>query len=139
VAGGALAVGLPDGDVEAAVADGVVGALEAARIAQFGEDRRRCHRADTVEPAGECAAARLPARERLQRTVDRRQLTVELIEHAHAQLGDLASGGRQCERCELAPPGRGPRLQARRRALMEELRLQTLHPGGALIDQRLPR
>src|SRR5437867_2379690 len=93
VTGSALAVGLPDGDVEAAVADGVVGAFETARIAQFGEDRRRCHRADTVEPAGECAAAGLPERERVQRTVDRRQLTVELIEHAQAQPGDLAPRG----------------------------------------------
>jgi hypothetical protein len=41
VAAGAFSVGLPDGDVEAAVADGVVGAGEAARIAQFGEDRCR--------------------------------------------------------------------------------------------------
>jgi hypothetical protein len=41
VTGGALSIGLPDGDVQATVTDGIIGAAEAARIAQFGEDRRR--------------------------------------------------------------------------------------------------
>jgi hypothetical protein len=39
VTGGALSIGLPDGDVQATVTDGIIGATEAARIAEFGEDR----------------------------------------------------------------------------------------------------
>ena len=39
VPGGALLVGLVDGDVEAGVADGVVGRGEAAGIAELGQDR----------------------------------------------------------------------------------------------------
>src|SRR3954452_19629001 len=110
VAGGALSIGLPDGDVEAAVPDGVVGAAEAARIAQFGEDRGRCDRADTVELPGQCTAARLAARERPQRTIDRDKLTVELVEHPQAQLDGRAACGRQLDACKRLPSGSGARL-----------------------------
>src|SRR2546427_2378567 len=123
VAGGAFAVGLPNGDVEAAVPDGVIGATEAARIAQFSEDRRRCDRADAVEPRGERTAAGLAASEGPQRTVDRHKLAVELVEHPQIKLDGLASCGRQLDARERIPSGSGAWLQAGRHALVEELRL----------------
>src|SRR4051812_47054098 len=112
VAGGAFAIGLPDGDVEAAVTNGVVGAFEAARIAQFGEDRGRRHRTDAVELPDERAAAGLAAGEELQRSVDRCQLTVELVEHPQAQRDGLASSWRQVDGYERSLPGSGARLDA---------------------------
>src|SRR6266700_1012807 len=105
VASGALAVGLPDGDVEAAMPDGVIGAAEAARIAQFGEDRRRRDRADAVKLPGQRAAARLLAGEGPQRAVNRHQLTVELVEHPQAQLDDLAACGRRLDARKSIPSG----------------------------------
>ena len=137
VAGGALSIGLPNGDVEAAVTDGVIGAAEAARIAQFGEDRRRGHRADTVELAGQGTAAGLAAGEGPQRAVDRRKLAVELVEHPQVQVDGLAACGRQLDARKRIASGGGARLEAGRHALVEELRLQPLQPGRALIDQRL--
>ena len=123
VAGGALSIGLPNGDVEAAVTDGVIGAVEAARIAQFGEDRRRRYRADTIELPAQCTAARLPAGEGPQRAVDRHKLTLELVEYPQAQLDGLAACGRQLDARKRIPSGGGARLQAGRHALVEELRL----------------
>src|SRR6266540_7157884 len=57
VAGRALAIGLVDGDVEAGVADGVVGGRETARVAELGEDRGRAHRPDAVQARDQRAAA----------------------------------------------------------------------------------
>jgi hypothetical protein len=54
---------LVDGDVEAAVADGVVGAGEAATVAELGQDRGRADRADAVEVGDQSATGRMAARE----------------------------------------------------------------------------
>jgi hypothetical protein len=62
------------GDVESTVADGVVGAAEAAGIAALGHDRGRRRRPDSVQPRDQRAAARLTASEQRQRAVKRRQL-----------------------------------------------------------------
>src|SRR6266571_7331191 len=57
VAGRSLAVRLVDGDVETRVADGVVGACEAARVAELGQDRRRAYRPHPVQARHQRAAA----------------------------------------------------------------------------------
>ena len=90
VAAGTLAVGLADGDVEAAVADGVVRASEPARIAQFGEDRGRGDGSDAVELRDQCAATGLPAREDGEAAIDRCELSVEPVKHARAEVDHLA-------------------------------------------------
>src|SRR5712691_12608297 len=104
------------------MADGVIGAAEAARVAQFGEDRRRRDCTDAVELPSQRAAAGLAAGEGLQRAVDRGQLAVELVEHPQVELDGLASRRRQLDACKLLPSGSGARLQARRDTLVEELR-----------------
>src|SRR5256886_14297615 len=103
VAGGALSIGLPNADVEAAVADGVIGAAEAARIAQFGEDRRRRHRADTVELPGQWTAARLPAGRSLRRPVNPRQLPGWQVRRSPAQPLSASARGGKLEAEQLVP------------------------------------
>src|SRR5205823_4856087 len=76
VAGRAFAVRLVDGDVEAGVADGVVGAREAARVAELGQDRRRAHRPHPVQARHQRAAAGLAAGEGAQLSIERRQLSI---------------------------------------------------------------
>ncbi len=68
-----------DGDVQAAVADGVVGAREAATVTELGQDRGRTNRANAVEVGDQGAAARLAAGERAQRPVERGKLPVESL------------------------------------------------------------
>ena len=82
VPGGALLVGLVDGDVEAGVADGVVGGGEAAAVAELGQDRGRAHRPDPVQALDQCAAGGLAAGKSAQSLVERRQLEIEHLEHA---------------------------------------------------------
>ena len=59
--GGAVIVGLVDGDVQAGVADDVAGVLEAADVAELGEDRDRGQLADAVDLLDQRAAAGLLA------------------------------------------------------------------------------
>ena len=73
------------------MADGVVGAAEAARIAQFGDDRGRRHRPDAIQARDQRAAARLPAGEERQRAVERRQLQIDPIDHPQRQRHQLAA------------------------------------------------
>jgi hypothetical protein len=85
VTGRTLAVRLVDGDVESAVADGIVGAAEAARIAQFGDDRGRGHRPDPVQARDQLAAARLAASVERQRPVERCELAIDRLDHPQRQ------------------------------------------------------
>jgi hypothetical protein len=80
---------------------------------------------------GQRAAAGLSAGEGLQRVVDRRRLTVEPIEHPHAELDGLVSCRRQLDTRKLLPSASGARLQARRDALVEELRLGGVAMSGS--------
>src|SRR6266508_10121 len=76
VAGRAFLAGLVNGDVEAGVADGVVGAREAAGIAELGQDRGRTHRPDPVQAGHQGAAAGLAAGEGAELSVERRQFAI---------------------------------------------------------------
>jgi hypothetical protein len=125
------------GDVESAVADGVVGAAKAARIAQFGDDRGGGHRPDPVQPCDQRPAARLTARKQRQRPVQRRQLVIDHVDHPQRQRQQLTTGRRQLDRRKRLPASAGARPHAGRHALVEQLRLQPLLPSGALVDQRL--
>jgi hypothetical protein len=93
MAGRPFRVRVVDGDVEAGVADGVVGGGEAAAVAELGEDRGRAHRPDPVQLLDQGAAARLAARKCSQLAVEWRQLVIEAVEHAQAELDQLTSGG----------------------------------------------
>src|SRR6266540_813910 len=95
-----------DGDVQAAVADGVVGAREAATVTELGQDRGRADRTNAVEVGDQGAAARLAAGERAQRAVERHQ---------------LAPGRGQLRLGERLPTSAGARLQPGRDSLMEKL------------------
>jgi hypothetical protein len=119
------------------VADGVVGAREAAGIAELGQDRGRAHRPDPVQASDQGAAAGLAAGEGVQIAVERRQFAIDRLDHPLRQRDELAPGRRELRPREGLPAGAGARPQAGRHTLVEELRLQPLLPGGALIDQRL--
>src|SRR5439155_25189440 len=93
VAGRALAIGLVDGDVEAGVADGVVGGGEATRVAELGENRGRAHRPDAVQAPAQRAAAGLAARKDAELAGKWCQLLVERIDHPQPELDQLAAGG----------------------------------------------
>src|SRR5262249_41721134 len=70
VAGGALVVGLVDGDVEAGVADRVVGGREAAAVAELGQDGGRAYWADSVQALDQRTAAWLAVGKRAQSPVE---------------------------------------------------------------------
>jgi hypothetical protein len=85
-------VGLVDGNVEAGVADGVVGGGEAAAVAELGQDRGRADRPDPVQALDQRVAARLAAGKRVQPPVERRELEIEHFEHAHADRDQFPPG-----------------------------------------------
>jgi hypothetical protein len=107
VAGSAPGVGLVEGDVQAGVADSVVGACEAAAVAELGEDRGRADRPDPVQALAQRAAAGLPGGERAQLPVERHQLQVEHVEHAQGERDELAAGRGKLDTGERRPAGRG--------------------------------
>src|SRR6266542_5312311 len=137
VAGRAFLVGLVDGDVETGVADGVVGACEAASIAELRQDRGRAHRPDPVQACDQGAAAGLAAGEGAELSVERRQFAIDRVDHPQRQRDELAPGRGELRPRERLPAGARARPQPGRHTLVEELRLQPLLPGGALLDQRL--
>src|SRR6266496_3708812 len=110
-----------DGDVQAAVADGVVGAREAATVTELGQDRGRADRTNAVEVGDQGTAARLAAGERAQRPLERRKLPVDRLQHPQRQRDQLAPGGRELRLGERLPTSAGARLQPGRDSLMEEL------------------
>src|SRR6266516_5039302 len=130
VAGRALAVGLVDGDVEAGVADGVVGGGEATRVAEFGEDRGRAHRPDAVQARDQRAAAGLAARKYAELAGKWHQLLVERIDHPQPELDQLSPGRGKVGRRERLPADLAAQPQSGRHSLLEELRLHALQPGG---------
>jgi hypothetical protein len=77
------------------------------------------------------------ARVERQRAVERRQLVIDPVDHPQRQGDQLPPGRRQLDRRECLATRAGTRPQPRRHALVEQLRLQPLLPGGALVDQRL--
>ena len=139
VPGGALAVGLIDGDVEAGVADGVVRAGEAAAVAQLGEDRRRSDRPDPVQTLTQRPAAGLAGGEGAQLPVERDDLQVEHVDHPQRDRDELASGRRELDMGERLPAGARARVQSGWDALVKQLRAQPQLPGAALVDERLAR
>ena len=134
----ALAVGLVDGHVQAGVADGVVGAVKrrqspsSARIAVALTGPTPYRRPISArQPGWRRANERKPA-------VERRQLAVDRGRSSPAQGAASSRAGRAKARPGRAlPTGAGAQPRPRRCALVEQLRLQPLLPGGALIDQRL--
>src|SRR6266540_4337784 len=103
-----------DGDVQAAVADGVAGAREAATVTELGQDRGRADRTNAVEVGDQGTAAALAAGERAQRPVDR-------LQHPQRQRDQLAPGRGELHRGERLPTSAGARLQPGRDSLMEKL------------------
>src|SRR6266540_2058703 len=98
-----------DGDVQAAVADGVVGAREAATVTELGQDRGRADRTNAVEVGDQGTAAALATGERAQRTVERRQFAVDRIDHPQRQRDQLAPGRRELYLGERLPASAGAR------------------------------
>jgi hypothetical protein len=119
------------------VADRVVGGREAAAVAELGQDRGRAHRPDPVQALDQRAAARLAAGKRAQLPVERRQLEIEAVEHAQRQRDELTPGWRKLRPSQRFPAGLRAQSQSGRHPLVEQLRVDALLPGGALIDQRL--
>src|SRR6266545_4115049 len=79
-----------DGDVQAAVADGVVGAGEAATVTELGQDRGRADHTNAIEVGDQGTAAALAAGECVQRPVERRQFAVDRLQHPERQRDQLA-------------------------------------------------
>src|SRR5206468_9871667 len=129
--------GLIDGDVEPGMADGIVRAGEAPAVAERGEDADADQRADTEQVAHQRAAAGLAAGEGAQPAVQRRQLGVEMVDRTHAGLDEHAPGRRQLGLAEARAAGARAGLGSAWDALVVELRLHALLPGGALVDERL--
>src|SRR6201989_3281031 len=95
VSGGAVIVGLVDGEVQAAIPGDVAGVLKAADIAELGEDRDRGQRAHSVDLVDQRAAARLFARDRVQLRIERDELEVERVDDRKRDVELLAGGGRK--------------------------------------------
>jgi hypothetical protein len=74
---------------------------------------------------------------RTQLTVERRQLEIESVEHAQPERDQLTPGRRELRLSERLPPRLGARPQPGQHPLVEQLRVDALLPGGALVDQRL--
>src|SRR6266508_210762 len=110
-----------DGDVQAAVADGVVRAREAATVTELGQDRGRADRTNAVEVGDQGTAAVLAAGERAQRPVERGQLGVDRLQHSQRQRDQLAPGRGELDGGERLPTSTGARLQPGRDSLMEKL------------------
>jgi len=124
VAGGALAVGLVDGDVEAGVADGVVGAAEAAAVAQLGQDSGRRDRPDAVQALAQRAAARLAGGEGAQLPIERDDLQVEHVDHPERDRDEFAPGRGELDAGERLAAGACARVDSGRDALVKQLRGQ---------------
>src|SRR5437016_11624998 len=103
-----------DGDVQPAVADGVVGAREAATVTSLGQDRGRADRTNAVEVGDQGTAAALAAGERAQRPVERRQFAIDRVDHAWRQRDELT-------------PGRG---ELRLTRASRPVRVRGLNPAG---------
>ena len=110
-----------DGDVQAAVADGVVGAGEAATVTELGHDRGRTDRTNAVEVGDQRTTSRLATSERAQRPIERDKLAVDHVDRPQRQRHQLAASGRQLRLAERLASGAGARLQAGRDTLMEKL------------------
>ena len=78
---GAVAVGGVDGDVQAAVADHLLGTGEAAAVAELGPHRHGDQPADAVGGLDQRPARRLAMTEALQVPLQRLRLDVGRLEH----------------------------------------------------------
>jgi hypothetical protein len=83
------------------------------------------------------AAAGLAACKDAEPSVERGQLEVEQIEHPQPERDELASGRGELGTLQRFAAGLGAQSQPAGHALVEELRVDALLPGAALIDQRL--
>ena len=138
--GRAFAVRGPDGDVQPGEPDRLAGGGEPARAGQPAGQRQRGDRPDPVQPrVSTFAPVRCRAASSSRwRSTSRRRL--ERGEHVQGG-GDLQLPGRR----QVRGGGRTQRLQALARcaarphpargALMEEHRVDALHPGGVLGPQ----
>src|SRR6266498_1327186 len=126
-----------DGDVQAAVADGVVGGGEAPTVTELGQDRGRTDRANAVEVGDQGTASGLAASERAQRPVKRGELAVDRFDRSQRQRHQLAPGRGELRSGERLPAGAGARLQAGRNPLVQKLCLQPLLPSGDRKSTRL--
>src|SRR5213078_336721 len=95
-----------DGDVQAAVADGVLGAREAATVTELGQDRGRADRTNAVEVGDQGTAAALAAGERAQRPVERDKFAVDRLQHPERQRDQLAPAGESCTWASASRPAR---------------------------------
>ena len=139
VSGGALAVGGVHGDVQAGVAHRLTGGAEAAGVTHHCPDRRGGDRPDPVLGLQRHTAGLLPG-ERTDLAVQRIQLGVQRIEHPQRHRHGLPAGRRQAltGRQRGSPRRRGDTPGAQRRhPLVEQHRVDALHPGGVLIPQIL--
>src|SRR5215218_1013135 len=110
-----------DGDVQAAVADGVVRAREAATVTELGQDRGRADHTNAVEVGDQGTAAGLAAGERAQIAVEWSQFAIDRVDHPQRQRDELAPGRGELRRRERLPAGAGARPQPGRDPLMEKL------------------
>src|SRR5579862_3184823 len=125
--GRASLVRLRDGDIEAGIAERAPRGAEAARIAELAQDRDRGQLADPVV-AHQRLAARLEARVGAQLTLDRLQLTPDLVDHPQR---DVDLQPRRLGQLQALQPGAvvgGQKLPALRYTVVVQLRLDPLLP-----------
>src|SRR5579863_9770244 len=97
MSGGAVIVGLVDGDIQAAVAHDVAGVLKPAYVAELGEDGDRGQAADSVDLLDQRSTARLLARDRVQLLIERDEPDVERVDDRKRGIELLAGGGRELQ------------------------------------------
>ena len=95
--GGAVIVGLVDGDIQAAIADDVAGVLEAADVAELRQDRDRGQRPDPVDVLDQRPAARLFARDLVQLRIERDEPDVERVDDRKRNVELLTGRGRKAQ------------------------------------------
>ena len=130
-----MAVGLVDGDVQAAVADRLAGGGEAPAVTELGKDRDRAQLPDPVVRVDQCLAAGLPARVAAQLTVKRSDLALERVDHRHRDRDLLARGLGQRLSGEPRAPVADHQLAALGTSMVKQDCLDPLLPLRVLLDQ----
>ena len=133
-----MLIGLVHGDVHAGVPNGETGGGEPRAVTQLREDRHRDQRPDPVVDH-QRLAPRLTARIGAQLLVDRRELTVERVDHPERDRHLLARCRGQRLRGQPVTPVSGHQLTTLRAAVVIQRRLDPLLPLAALLRQRVPQ
>src|SRR6266540_2368335 len=121
------------------MADGVVGAGEAAAVAELGQDSGRRDGPDAVQALAQRPAAGLAGGEGAQLPIERDDLQVEHVDHPERDRDEFAPGRGELDAGERLAAGACARVDSGWDALVKELRGQPQLPGAALVDERLAR